>query len=150
MIIGRREGRQEGRGAAAAHYVMRQKLFSIGDDYWIENDRGQRVYKIDGKALRLRKTLVFEDSAGEELLRIQERALRVRDTMEIEDRNGRTVATVKKALITPFRDRWSVKVEDGPDLEVKGNIVDHEYTIENGHRAGEVSKKWFRVADTYG
>jgi uncharacterized protein YxjI len=129
---------------------MRQKLFSVGDDYWIEDDRGGRVYKIDGKALRLRKTLVFEDATGEELVKIQERRLRVRDTMEIEDRDGHTVATVKKALVTPLRDRWSVNVAGGPDLDVKGNIVDHEYTIEDGQKVAEVSKKWFRVADTYG
>ena len=77
--------------------------------------------------------------------------LHVRDTMEIEDRDGNKIATVKKALITPLRDRWTVKVADGPDLEVKGNILDHEYTIEDGRtKAAEVSKKWFRVADTYG
>ena len=84
-------------------------------------------------------------------MKIQERMLHVRDTMEIEDRNGNRVATVKKALITPLRDRWTVKVADGPDLEVKGNILEHEYTIEDGRaKAAEVSKKWFRVADTYG
>jgi uncharacterized protein YxjI len=39
----------------------------------------------------------------------------------------------------------------GSDLDVKGNIVDHEYTIERGHdRVAEVSKRWFRVRDTYG
>jgi uncharacterized protein YxjI len=110
---------------------MRQKLVSIGDDYWIENDQGERVFKVDGKALRIRKTLILEDSHGSELLKIQERVARVRDTMEIEDRDGHTVATVKKALITPLRDRWTVKVADGADLDVKGNIVDHEYTIED-------------------
>ena len=133
------------------HYRMRQKLASIGDDYWIENDAGQRVFKIDGKALRVRKTLVFEDPTGRTLFTIQERMLRLRDTMEIEDSGGRTAATVKKAMITPLRDRWTVKVTDGPDLDVTGNIVDHEYTIEAGHtKLAEVSKRWFRVADTYG
>ena len=132
-------------------YQMRQKLVSIGDDYWIEDNRGQRVYKVDGKALRIRKTLIFEDANGNELVKIQERKVRVRDTMEIEDPAGNNVATVKKALISPIRDRWSVSVAGGPDLDIKGNIVDHEYTIEgNGVKAAEVSKKWFRVADTYG
>ena len=71
--------------------------------------------------------------------------------MEIEDRDGHPVAMVKKALITPLRDRWTVKLADGSDLDVKGNIVDHEYTIEDGRTTvAEVSKKWFRVADTYG
>jgi uncharacterized protein YxjI len=147
----RQERRDERRGTGATQYRMRQKLVSIGDDYWIEDDRGERVFKVDGKALRLRKTLVFEDASGTELLKIQERRLRIRDTMEIEDPHGRTVATVKKALVSPLRDRWAVEVADGADLEVKGNIVDHEYEIESdGHRAAAVSKKWFRVADTYG
>ena len=147
-----RDRRHERRGGGGAdHYRMRQKLVSIGDDYWIENDRGERVYKVDGKALRLRKTLIFEDARGAELVKIQERMLHVRDTMEIEDRDGNKVAMVKKAMITPLRERWTVKVADGPDLEVKGNLVDHEYTIGEGReKVAEVSKKWFRVRDTYG
>ena len=134
MFRGRREERHEERrgGTGAVHYRMRQKLVSIGDDYWIENERGERVFKVNGKALRVRKTLILEDSRGGELLKIQQRVARVRDTMEIEDGDGHTVATVKKALITPLRDRWTVKVADGADLDVKGNIVDHEYTIEDG------------------
>jgi len=130
---------------------MRQKLVSIGDDYWIEDEQGERVFKVNGKALRLRDTLVLEDAHGRELYKIQEKMFRLRDTMEIEDGEGHKVATVKKALITPLRERFEVKVDDGDDLEVKGNIVDHEYKIEcDGKKVAEVSKKWFRVADTYG
>ena len=34
---------------------------------------------------------------------------------------------------------------------MQGNILDHEYTIDEGRdKIAEVSKKWFRVADTYG
>ena len=130
---------------------MRQKLVSIGDDYWVEDDEGQRVYKINGKAMRVRDTLIFEDPDGHELFKIQEKKLRIRDTMEIEDGSGHPVAKVKKALITPLRERFEVGVENGEDLEVKGNIVDHEYKIERGgDKVAEVSKKWFRIADTYG
>ena len=61
------------------------------------------------------------------------------------------MAQVKKALITPVRDRWSVQVGDGPDLEIQGNLLDHEYTIAaDSGKVAEVSKKWFRVRDTYG
>ena len=74
-----------------------------------------------------------------------------RADMEIEDPGGRRAAMVKKALITPVRERWTVKVADGPDLDVQGNILDHEYSIGEGRdKVAEVSKKWFRVADTYG
>ena len=152
----RREDRQEdrkafGRGGTATHYKMRQNLVSIGDDFWIENDRGEKVYKADGKALRVRQTLIFEDAHGKELCKIQERMMRVKDSMEIEGPGGERMAMIKKALITPVRERWSVQVGNGPDLEVQGNILDHEYTIGEGRdKIAEVSKKWFRIADTYG
>ena len=148
----RREERRDERGPGVAtngkhHYQMREKLISIGDDFWIENEAGQRAYKVDGKALRIRNTLIIEDANGNEVCKIQERMLRIKDTMEVEGPNGDQLATVKKALITPLRERWTVNVKGGPDLDVQGNILDHEYRI--GHVA-EVSKKWFRIRDTYG
>ncbi len=148
----RREDRQTfGRGGSANRYQMRQKMVSIGDDFWIENEAGQKVFKVDGKALRVRQTLIFEDARGNELAKIQERMLRVKDSMEVEGPHGERLAMVKKALITPLRERWVVKIKDGPDLQVQGNILDHEYTIGEGRdKVAEVSKKWFRLRDTYG
>jgi len=67
--------------------------------------------------------------------------------MEIEGPDGRRLAMVHKAMITPLRDRFAVKVGDGPDLEVQGNVLAHEYRIGN---VATVSKKWFRVRDSYG
>jgi uncharacterized protein YxjI len=156
MLRGRRaerreERREDRRGGDAVHYQMRQRLVSIGDDFWIETDSGQRAYKVNGKALRLRKTLIFEDADGRELAKIKERVARIKDSMEIEDADGNRLAMVKKALISPLRDRWAVTIENGPDLEVQGNVLDHEYTISDGRTpVATVSKKWFRVADTYG
>jgi uncharacterized protein YxjI len=138
------------RGDGGTKYRMREKVFAIGDDFWIENDAGERAFKVDGKALRVRDTLVLEDASGAELFTVQEKKLHIRDTMEIE-RNGHTVATIQKALISPLRDRFSIEVDDGDDMEAKGNIVDHEYKIERGgEKIAEVSKRWFRIRDTYG
>ena len=153
---GRRQERQEerrsfGPGGEAARYQMREKLLSIGDDSWIENAEGEHVFKVNGKALRVRRTLILEDLDGNELCKIQERKLRVKDSMEIEGPQGHRLAMVKKAMITPLRARFDVHVEDGPDLRVQGNIVDHEYEIEaDGTKIAEISKRWFRVRDTYG
>jgi uncharacterized protein YxjI len=144
----RRERREE---HESTRYQMRQHMISIGDDYVIENDRGERVFRLDGKALRVRKTILFEDMDGRELCKIQERMLHARDSMEIEGPTGDRVALVQKAMITPLRERWVVKVDGGRDLHAQGNIVDHEYTIErDGDKVAEVSKRWFRARDTYG
>ena len=136
--------------ARATRYRMQEKLIAIGDDFWIENEAGQRAFKVNGKAIRVRDTLVLETPNGEELFSIQAKMLHVRDTMNIE-RGGRKVASVKKALVTPLRDRFSIDVEDGDELEAKGNIVDHEYKIERkGDQVAEISRRWFRVRDSYG
>ena len=154
--VERREERQEDRQlgtrrGGGTRYKMRQKMVAIGNDFWIENDQGQKVFKVDGKALRVRGTFKFEDAHGSELCKIQERMLRVKDSMEIEGPGGERLAMVKKALITPVRERWVVKIGDGPDLDVKGNILDHEYHIGEGRdKVAEVSKKWFRIRDSYG
>ncbi len=140
-----------GRGGTATRYQMRQKLLAFGDDFWIENESGQRAFKVDGKMLRVRDTLFFEDMPRQTVCKIQEKLVRIKDTKTIESPNGETLAVVKKALITPLRDRWVVKIGDGPDLEVQGNVLNHQYTIgEGGSKIAEVSKRWFRLADTYG
>jgi uncharacterized protein YxjI len=148
----RREERREfGVGGSATRYQMREKLVAIGDDFWVEDQDGDRAFKVDGKAMRLRNTLDLEDAHGTKLCRIQTKVLHIRDTMEIEWPDGKQMAKVHKALITPLRERWKVDVADGEDLEIQGNIVDHEYKIErDGRQVAEVSKKWFRVRDTYG
>jgi uncharacterized protein YxjI len=131
-------------------YVLREKMLSIGDDFWIETDAGRHAFKVNGKALRLRSTFVIESPSGEELLKLQERKLHIRDTMRIE-RHGEAVATVHKALVSPLRHRFKIDVENGEELSVKGNVLDHEFAFErDGRKIAEVSKRWFRARDTYG
>ncbi|MFA7265975.1 MAG: LURP-one-related family protein [Candidatus Nanopelagicales bacterium] len=131
-------------------FVMKERLLAIGDDSYIENAAGLRAFWVDGKALRIRETLIFKDLQGRELYKIQERKARVRDTMKIQLPNDDTVATVKKALISPIRARFSIEVENGPDLSAKGNILNHEYKIKRDDVViAEISKKWVRIRDTY-
>ena len=143
----RRGGDDGGSGGGPSRYQMRDDLLTFGDDFWIEDAHGNKAYKVDGKAVRVRDTLEFEDAYGNVQAKIQSRVARIADTMEVEDAHGKRAALVKKALITPVRERFTVKVADGPDLDIKGNILDHEYKIGD---VAEVSKKWFRIRDTYG
>ncbi len=141
-----RKDRQEG-----ARFQLKEKLWSIGDDSWILDEHGDRIFKVNGKALRIRRTLVIEPRDGGELYKIQERKLRIKDTMVIETPDGATAATVKEKLISPIRHRLEAELADGTELEITGNILDHEYEITNGKQdVAKVSKRWIRVRDTYG
>ncbi len=133
------------------NYLVRKQLLALGDDFWVEDEQGERVFHVDGKVMRLRDTYVLETAGGEELLRIKERRLKLRKTFAIE-RDGEEIATVAKALVTPLRDRFTVEVPGRGTLEAKGDLLDHEFTIawEGGATMAEVSKRWFTVRDTYG
>jgi uncharacterized protein YxjI len=130
-------------------YLMRKKLFAIGDDYWIEDDQGRPVFKVDGKVLRLRKTFVLEDAEGAEVATVRKQLVALRETMTVE-RGGRTIAKIRKALFAPFRQRFEVDGEGPADFVVQGNVTDHEYEVtQDGVRVAEISKRWFRMRDTY-
>ena len=130
-------------------YRMRERLLAFGDDFYIENDAGQRAFWVDGKALRIRDTLLFKDMRGNEIYRIQEKVARIRNTMTIHKGNNRA-AVVKKALITPLRERYTVSIPGQPDWETQGNILHHEYQIRrNGTPVATISKRFFRIRDTY-
>lgn len=131
-------------------FLMKERLLAIAQDFYIENGAGLRCYWIDGKALRVRETILFREVNGVELYKVQQRKLRLRDTMRIEDPHGHTIATVKKHLIEPIHQRFDISVEDAQDMTAKGNILAHEYKIkQEGHVVAEISKKWIRVRDTY-
>jgi len=133
------------------NYLIRKQLIALGNDFWVEDEDGRRVFHIDGKVLRPRDTYVLQTPEGEELLRITERRLKLRKTFAIE-RDGEEIATVAKALVSPLRDRFSVDVAGKGTLQAKGDLLDHEFTIEweGGARMAEVSKRWFSMRDTYG
>lgn len=111
-------------GGDTRRFQMKQKLASIGDDFWIEDQHGARAFKVNGKAARIRETFVLEDATGREVAKIQERKLSVRDKIDIE-RDGHTVATVHKALVG-IRDRFVIDLDGGEGLKAHGNVLDHE------------------------
>ncbi|GLU49066.1 LURP-one-related/scramblase family protein [Nocardiopsis ansamitocini] len=130
-------------------FLVRERVFDIGDDYWVEDQNGDRAFLVDGKALRIRQTFELKDMDGNEIFRIRKRLLSVRDTMRIE-RDGKTVATVRKRLFNPIRNKLIVDLAEGGEWEVTGDFLDKEYVIGDGDGPiAHISRKWFRVRDTY-
>lgn len=131
-------------------YVMKQKLFSWGNDFKIRDAEGRDVFFVDGKVFTLREKLSFQDLNGNELAFIRQKLLSFGPKYEIY-RGGNLAAVVKKHLFTLFRCKFSVDVPGPDDLEAKGSFLDHEYVFWRGdHSVAEVSKKWFSWSDTYG
>ena len=131
-------------------YLLKQKFWSWGDDFRIQDAERRDVYIVDGRAFSWGDRLSFQDMQGRELAFIRQKLLSWGPTYEIE-RDGRTAAIVKKQLFTLFRCRFTVDVPGPDDLEAQGDFLDHEYQIERqGQPVARVSKKWFSWTDTYG
>ena len=133
-----------------ARYAVREKIFSIGDDFWITDGHGDRVFLVDGKALSLRNRFELKDASGQILTTVHKKLIAIRDTMEIEH-DGQVVATVRKALISPLHHRSMIDLADGSQWEAVGNILDKEFDIlGNDQPIAHISRSWFRIRDTYG
>ena len=131
-------------------FVLRERLFGFGDDFYIKDESGRDVFFVDGKVFSIGDKLSFRDMAGNELAFIRQKVIALRPTYEIY-RNGELAATVNKALLSLFRDRFKIDVPGPDDLEAHGNFWDYEYEIvRNGRLVARASKRWFSFRDTYG
>ncbi|KES04362.1 hypothetical protein BU52_25490 [Streptomyces toyocaensis] len=132
-------------------FLVRDRILGIGDDYWIEDDRGNKVFLVDGKALRLRDTFELKDAEGRVLVDIRRKMFALRDTMVIE-RGGEPLATVRRKRLSLLRNHYRVTLADGStELDVSGRVLDREFAVEyDGELLAVVSRRWLHVRETYG
>ncbi|WP_106399061.1 LURP-one-related/scramblase family protein [Actinocorallia populi] len=131
-------------------YRVQDRVFSIGDDSWIEDEQGRRAFLLDGRTLRVRRTYELKDGTGEVLLVIRKKIIALRETMVVE-RDGAAVARIHRK-VKLVRDRFRVDLEDGGEWTVTGDFLDKEYEIDrdsDGARVARVSRRWLRLRDTY-
>jgi len=130
-------------------YVIRERFFSIGDDFDVLDEHGAKVFHIDGKVLSVRDKVVIEDPSGQEVATLHRHLVSLRPTYEIRI-GGEKAAEVRKKLFTPFREKFTIDVPGPDDLEMKGDLLGHEYVIERGgEQVAAVSKRWLTIRDTY-
>jgi uncharacterized protein YxjI len=131
-------------------YLVRDRLLGFGDDYWIEDEHGDKAFLVDGKAMRLRDTFELKDAEGRVLIDIREKMLALRDTLLIE-RDGEALASIRRKRLSLLRNHYRVTLVDGTELDVSGKILDREFAIEyDGELLAVISRRWLHLRDTYG
>ncbi|MGW3725956.1 LURP-one-related/scramblase family protein [Streptomyces sp. F001] len=131
-------------------FLVRDRILSFGDDYWIEDDHGNKVFLVDGKAIRLRDTFELKDTQGQVLIDIRQKMFALRDTMLIE-RDGEPLARIRRKRLSLLRNHYRVTLVDGTELDVSGKIADREFAVEyDGELLAVISRRWLHVRDTYG
>jgi uncharacterized protein YxjI len=130
-------------------YVIRERMFRMGEDSDITDQAGQPVLHVDGKVLSLHNRLVLTDPAGREAGQVHRKLAALRPTYEITI-GGKDVAEVRKHLFTAFGDRFTIDVHGAGEMEIDGDLLSHEFTIErDGQAVATVSKRWLSVTDSY-
>jgi uncharacterized protein YxjI len=131
-------------------YVIREHFFTLADSSDILDEAGQPVLHVDGKVLSLRDLLIVRDPSGAEVARVHRKLIALRPTYEIAV-GGQEVAEVRKQFFTPFGDRFTIDLPGPDDLEMVGNLLEHEFTIRRGDQTvATVSKQWLTLRETYG
>jgi uncharacterized protein YxjI len=131
-------------------YVIQERFIRVGEDSDILDEAGRPVLHVDGRVFTLRDLLVINDLHGREVARVHRKLIALRPTYEVAV-GGREVAEVRKHFFTPFGDRFTIDVPGPDDLEMTGNLLDHEFTIRRGNRTvATISKHWLTLRDAYG
>jgi len=131
-------------------FLVRDRILGFGEDYWIEDQNGNKVFLVDGKAMRIRDTFELKDTHGRVLIDIHKKMLALRDTMVIE-RDGEPLATIKRKRFSLLRNHYKVSLVDGTELDVSGKILDREFGVDyDGELLAQISRRWLHIRETYG
>ena len=130
-------------------YVIRERLFRLGEDSDITDQAGQPVLHVDGKVLSLHHRLILQDLAGREVGQVNRKLAALRPAYEITI-DGKDVAEVRKHLFTPFGERFTVDVRGAGDMQIDGDLLGHEFTIgRDGHTVATISRRWLTMTASY-
>jgi uncharacterized protein YxjI len=130
-------------------YVIRERMFRMGEDSDITDEAGQPVLHVDGKVMSLHNRLVLSDPAGREVGQVHRKLVALSPTYEITI-DGKDVAEVRKHLFTAFHERFTIDVPGAGDMEINGDLLSHEFTIDrDGQTVATISKRWLTVTTSY-
>jgi uncharacterized protein YxjI len=130
-------------------YVIRERLFRLGEDSDITDESGQRVLRVDGKVLSLHHRLILRDPAGREVGQVHRKLAALRPAYQIT-LGGTDVAEVRRHLLAPFGARFTIDVHGAGAMAISGDLLRHEFTIDrDGQTAAAISKRWLTVTASY-
>lgn len=128
-------------------YIVRQKIFTIGDKFTIRDELGNDLFLVKRQILSVGKKLRIYDMSENELCYIEQKLFKFLPEYHIF-KNGESQAVIKKKLAF-LKHIFLITASDG-EYTVSGNMWGYEFSIQKDEGVvATVSKKFFSVADTY-
>ncbi len=128
-------------------FVVKQKVFTLGDNFTIKDDKGIEHFIVRGQIFSLGNKLRIYDMSGQELIYIEQKLFRFMPEYNIYYL-GRPMATVKKDF-TFLKPRFNIHSEKDNYI-ITGNFLELDFSIlKNSKKIASVSKSWISWGDTY-
>lgn len=129
-------------------YILKEKSFTMGDDFVVKDKEGNKHFLFDGKAFRIGEKLIVKDAEGNKLGHIRKKMISLKKTYEVY-KGEELIAKVKKKKGL-FRKKIKIDVGGKEDYKIKGNMMGREYSFLKGKKeVATVSKKRFKIQDSY-
>ena len=130
-------------------YRIKEKFWSIGDDFVISDQNGNPQYLVEGEAFSWGDNLSFQDSRGHELAVIKQEILSFRPSYQILI-DGKIFAKVEKKF-NWFKKEFELDVPGPNDYEIHGRFWKHEYVFRRANApVATISKDFWGWSDSYG
>ena len=130
-------------------FRIKEKFWSWGNDFAINDAEGQLMYYVDGKAFSWGDKLSFQDANRKELAFISQKMLTWKPRYQIII-DGSVFAEVVKEW-TWLSKKFTLDVPGPNDYSITGSFWAHEFTFQRqGRTVATVSKKLWSWTDSYG
>lgn len=121
--------------------VIKEKAFTILDQYDIKDEDDNVVYKVKGK-IDITKRLDVYDAKGECVGKIKEKMIKLVPHYEIF-MGDEHIGDITKDIFKLVKDKYSF---DYNDWKIKGDLINFNYDIKAGvKKVAEISRKAIRI-----
>ena len=126
-------------------FYVKQKVFSLGEQFTVKNERGEDCYFVEGEWFSIPKIFHILDKTHRELLTLRQKPFAFTTRFQIlrED-------CVAAEIVREFSFFGKSYRIEGSPFSVDGDFLTHDYTIyRDGRPVAQISKEWFTWGDSY-
>lgn len=124
---------------------IEEKIFTWGDKFSVRDEQGNEKYYVEGEVFTFGKKLHVYDRHGREVAYIEQELLTFLPSYHVYV-GERQVARIDREF-SFFSPKYYVS---GPDWEVNGHFLEHDYEItQNGRPVVTIEKEWMTWGDCY-
>jgi uncharacterized protein YxjI len=134
----------------AGTFVVKKHLGTF-ESYRVSDANGNQIYHFKGELAIAKQKWAMLDASGAKVAELVHPKLHVHPTFTL-DLPGQPEIIIRKADFNQVNENWRVEGSQFGDLDITGNISDHEFTLidSTGTTVATASRKWVSMTGAYG